>query len=70
MLRSCLSEGKYPKSFNQYRTSIYIMGLMCNSQEGRREVTKYNWMSSLSQGVSVCLPRDPMKLFRVSDYTF
>lgn len=31
---------------------------------------KFNWMSSLSQGVSVCLPRDPKSLFKVSDYTF
>lgn len=46
------------------------MGLICNSSEGRREVQKYNWMSSLSQGVSVCLPRDPKSLFKVSDYTF
>lgn len=31
---------------------------------------KHNWISSLSQGVSVCLPRDPKVLFKVQDYTY
>lgn len=53
-----------------FSTSIYILGLICNSPDGRREVQKYNWMSSLSQGVSVCLPKDPKVLFKVSDYVF
>ena len=43
---------------------------MCSSPLGRREVQKFDWMSSLSQGVSVCLPRDPKRLFKISDYTF
>jgi hypothetical protein len=47
-----------------------VLGLICNSSEGRREVQKYDWMSSLSQGISVCLPRDPKRLFKVADYTF
>lgn len=31
---------------------------------------KHNWISSISQGVSVCLPRDPAVLFKVSEYQF
>ena len=44
--------------------------MICTSEEGRREVQKHNWISSVSQGVSVCLPRDPAVLFKVSDYTY
>ena len=51
-------------------TCIYIMGLICNSGEGRAEIAKYNWVSSQTQGMSVCLPKDPSVLFNVKDYQF
>ena len=63
-------EGKQEYNFLSFRTSIYILGLICTSEEGRREVQKHNWISSVSQGVSVCLPRDPSVLFKVADYTY
>jgi hypothetical protein len=33
-------------------------------------VQRHNWLSSLSQGISVCLSRDPKVLFNVQDYTY
>jgi len=36
---------------------------------GRKEIQKYNWLFSKSQvasgAVSVCLPRDPRRMFKV-----
>jgi rapamycin-insensitive companion of mTOR len=50
-------------------TCIYIIGMMCRTEVGRKEVQKHNWLFSKSQvasrSVSVCLPRDPRNLFKV-----
>ena len=50
-------------------TCIYIIGMMCKTPIGRREIQKYNWLFSKSQvasgAVSVCLPRDQRRLFKV-----
>jgi rapamycin-insensitive companion of mTOR len=50
-------------------TCIYIIGMMCRTSIGRREIQKHNWLFSKSQvasgAVSVCLPRDPKNLFKV-----
>ena len=50
-------------------TCIYIIGMMCRTRVGRNEIQKHNWIFSRSQvasgAVSVCLPRDPRKMFKV-----
>jgi rapamycin-insensitive companion of mTOR len=55
-------------------TCIYIIGMMCRTSIGRREIQKYNWLFSKSQvasgAVSVCLPRDPKHLFKVETGQF
>ena len=55
-------------------TCIYIIGMMCKTSIGRREIQKYNWLFSKSQvasgAVSVCLPRDQSRLFRVQTGKF
>jgi len=51
-------------------TCTYILGLLTNTNEGKKEVLRYNWLSSVSNGLSVCLPRDPNALFRINDYQY
>mmetsp|Transcript_35775 Transcript_35775/g.54788 ORF Transcript_35775/g.54788 Transcript_35775/m.54788 type:complete len:219 (+) Transcript_35775:3867-4523(+) len=55
-------------------TCIYIIGMMCRTSIGRREIQKHNWIFSKSQLasgiVSVCLPRDPRNLFKVDSGPF
>ena len=55
-------------------TCIYIIGMMCRTSVGRREIQKHNWLFSKSQvasgAVSVCLPRDPKNLFKVETGQF
>ena len=55
-------------------TCIYIIGMLCRTQIGRREIQKHNWIFSKSQVasgvVTVCLPRDPRKLFTIQQPTF
>jgi len=50
-------------------TCIYIIGMMCRTSLGRKDIQKHNWLFSKSQvasgAVSVCLPRDPQKMFNV-----
>ena len=50
-------------------TCIYIIGMMCRTSIGRKDIQKHNWLFSKSQvasgAVSVCLPRDPRKMFKV-----
>ena len=51
-------------------TCIYTIGMICKTKIGRSEVQKHNWIYSQSQVVcssdTVCLPRDPKKLFQVN----
>lgn len=50
-------------------TCIYIIGMMCRTSIGRKDIHKHNWLFSKSQvasgSVSVCLPRDPRKMFNI-----
>lgn len=46
------------------------MGLICKSPQGQKDIQHYNWVSSQTQGISVCLPRDPSVIFRVDDYQY
>lgn len=55
-------------------TCIYIIGMMCRTSPGRKEIQKYNWLFSKSQvasgSVSVCLPRNPSGMFSVNTGDF
>jgi rapamycin-insensitive companion of mTOR len=55
-------------------TCIYIIGMMCRTSSGRKEIQKYNWLFSKSQvasgSVSVCLPRDARRMFQVQTGDF
>jgi len=55
-------------------TCIYIIGMMCRTSMGRREIQKNNWIFSKSQLasgiVSVCLPRDPRNLFKIDNLPY
>lgn len=48
--------------------------MMCKTRAGRREVQRHNWLCSQSQIAShsdtICLPRDPRKLFNVDGSHF
>jgi rapamycin-insensitive companion of mTOR len=50
-------------------TCIYVIGMFCNTKDGKREVRKHNWIASETRGMStVCLPKVPKMLFNVSSY--
>ena len=55
-------------------TCIYIVGMMCRTRAGRRVVQKHNWLFSQSQVASgadsICLQREPQKLFQVDGGDF
>ena len=39
-------------------TCIYVIGMFCNTKDGKREVRKHNWIASETRGMStVCLPK-------------
>lgn len=52
-------------------TCIYVIGMFCNTKDGKREVRKHNWIASETRGMStVCLPKFPDMLFNVADYKY
>jgi hypothetical protein len=52
-------------------TCIYVIGMFCNTKDGKREVRKHNWIASETRGMStVCLPKDPKTLFNIRPYKY
>jgi rapamycin-insensitive companion of mTOR len=55
-------------------TCIYIIGMLCRTKPGRREIQKQNWFFSQAQVASgadsICLPRDSKKLFTIAGSQF
>ena len=52
-------------------TCIYIIGMLSNTTEGKKEILQYDWIASRTKSVtSVCLPKNPQTLFNIaaSDY--
>lgn len=48
-------------------TCTYALGLLSKTLRGKRELEKFNWVSSKENGdTSVCLPRDPSKFFHIA----
>ena len=43
---------------------------MCKSPQGQHDIKYFNWVSSQTQGISVCLPKEPSVLFKVDNYQF
>ena len=45
--------------------------MLSNTFEGKKEICRFDWIASRTKSVSsVCLPKNPSTLFRVSEYTF
>lgn len=44
--------------------------MISKTNEGKKEIERYNWISSRNSGISVCLPRDPSVLFKVKKYEY
>ena len=45
-------------------TCIYIIGMLSNTTEGKKEILQYDWIASRTKSVtSVCLPKNPQTLF-------
>jgi hypothetical protein len=52
-------------------TCIYIIGMLSNTTEGKREILQYDWIASKTKSVtSVCLPKNPETLFSINEYEY
>ena len=52
-------------------TCIYIIGMLSNTAEGKKEILQYDWIASRTKSVtSVCLPKNPRTLFNINSYEF
>ena len=52
-------------------TCIYIIGMLSNTVEGKKEILQYDWIASRTKSVtSVCLPKNPQTLFNINQYEF
>ena len=52
-------------------TCIYIIGMLSNTIEGKKEILQYDWIASRTKSVtSVCLPKNPQTLFNINAYDF
>ena len=48
-------------------TCIYIIGMLSNTTEGKKELLQYDWIASRTKSVtSVCLPKNPETLFNIN----
>ena len=52
-------------------TCIYIIGMLSNTTEGKKELLQYDWIASRTKSVtSVCLPKNPETLFNINQYEY
>ena len=52
-------------------TCIYIIGMLSNTTEGKKELLAYDWIASRTKSVtSVCLPKNPQALFNINAYEY
>ena len=52
-------------------TCIYIIGMLSNTIEGKKEILQYDWIASRTKSVtSVCLPKNPRTLFNINAYDY
>ena len=52
-------------------TCIYIIGMLSNTTEGKKEILQYDWIASRTKSVtSVCLPKNPQTLFNINTYEY
>lgn len=52
-------------------TCIYIIGMLSNTIEGKKEILQYDWIASRTKSVtSVCLPKNPHTLFNINAYDY
>ena len=51
-------------------SSIYSLGLISKTLEGKSELEKYNWICHSQEGSIICVPNDAKKIFNIKPYEY